>query len=88
MRTNVRYFGNVQGVGFRATVRGIARTLPVTGWVRNEADGSVTLEVQGDNDSISTLLDRVRKAMGPMIQSEQIAGTTDVDRETGFVIAR
>ena len=42
--------GQVQGVGFRYRARYAAQTLELTGWVENEDDGSVTLEVQGDPD--------------------------------------
>ena len=37
-----------QGVGFRYRARYAAQSLGLTGWVENEDDGSVTLEVQGD----------------------------------------
>ena len=40
--------GKVQGVGFRYRARYAAQNLGLTGWVENEDDGSVTLEVQGD----------------------------------------
>ena len=40
--------GQVQGVGFRYRARYAAQSLELTGWVENEDDGSVTLEVQGD----------------------------------------
>ena len=40
--------GQVQGVGFRYRARYAAQSLGLTGWVENEDDGSVTLEVQGE----------------------------------------
>ncbi len=40
--------GRVQGVGFRYRARYAAGQLGLTGWVENEPDGTVTLEVQGD----------------------------------------
>ena len=43
-----RAWGQVQGVGFRYRARYAAQSLGLTGWVENEDDGSVTLEVQGD----------------------------------------
>ena len=42
--------GQVQGVGFRYRARYAAQSLELTGWVQNEDDGSVTLEVQGSPD--------------------------------------
>ena len=39
--------GIVQGVGFRYKAIHAARTAGATGWVRNEYDGSVTMEIQG-----------------------------------------
>ena len=45
--------GQVQGVGFRYRARYAAQTLDLTGWVQNEDDGSVTLEVQGDPENLT-----------------------------------
>ncbi|MDO5107830.1 MAG: acylphosphatase [Coriobacteriaceae bacterium] len=52
-RVAVHFVGMVQGVGFRWTCREIARELGLTGWVRNEYDGSVSLEIQGEGSDIS-----------------------------------
>ena len=48
MRRRYSIEGQVQGVGFRYRARYAAQSLELTGWVENEDDGSVTLEVQGD----------------------------------------
>ena len=48
VRREVYFSGQVQGVGFRYRARYAAQSLGLTGWVENEDDGSVTLEVQGD----------------------------------------
>ncbi len=47
--------GRVQGVGFRRYVRRWARTLGLTGWVRNEPDGSVRVVAQGDPAALDRL---------------------------------
>ena len=39
--------GQVQGVWFRASAQNKARELELTGWVRNDADGSVEIHAQG-----------------------------------------
>ena len=57
--TQVFYSGHVQGVGFRYTVRQIAKGFDVTGWVRNLPDGRVELQAAGDADELSAFLDAV-----------------------------
>lgn len=55
--------GRVQGVGYReATVR-LARRLGVTGWVRNEEDGTVRVHAEGDPGALDEL--RAFLAEGP-----------------------
>ena len=50
------YTGHVQGVGFRYTVRTLARRHPVSGYVRNLDDGSVELVARGTPGAIRSLL--------------------------------
>lgn len=47
MAVKIRVFGKVQGVFYRATTKSVADDLRLTGWVRNEADGSVSIIAQG-----------------------------------------
>lgn len=55
----VRYYGRavgrVQGVGFRFFVQQNAVELGLTGWVRNMDDGSVTMEMQGQEAPVAAL---------------------------------
>lgn len=84
------YIGRVQGVGFRATAAKIAEGFPITGWVRNEPDRSVLLEVQGTQADIDAFLAALRAAMGRKIQSEisgPIPDLTGEHAEHAFVIA-
>ena len=53
----VRIRGRVQGVFFRASTERTARELGLVGWVRNEADGTVAMHVQGAPDALEQLLD-------------------------------
>ena len=52
-RLRIIFRGEVQGVGFRWTSRRVALEAGCTGWVRNESDGSVTLELQGTDEQIA-----------------------------------
>ncbi|WP_420454208.1 acylphosphatase [Rubrivirga sp.] len=47
--------GRVQGVGFRRYVLRWARTLGLTGWVRNEPDGTVRVVAEGDGPALDRL---------------------------------
>ena len=55
----VFYEGHVQGVGFRFSVRHIAKGFDVTGWVRNLPDGRVELHVTGDDQEVHAFLDQI-----------------------------
>ncbi len=58
----VFYEGHVQGVGFRFTVRHIAKGFDLTGWVRNLRDGRVELQVTGDELELRAFLDQVAQS--------------------------
>lgn len=48
--------GEVQGVGFRYFTYNLARKYNLTGWVRNLYDGSVDVQVQGDEKTIEIFI--------------------------------
>ena len=56
VRKHIVFYGRVQGDGFRYTAKYLAQSLELTGWVRNEYDGTVTMEVQGRETLINKLL--------------------------------
>jgi acylphosphatase len=57
--------GLVQGVYFRDTTRQQAQALGVTGWVRNQADGSVEVLAEGPQEKLDTLLQFLHR--GPQL---------------------
>jgi acylphosphatase len=54
----VRITGRVQGVCFRVWTRDEAERLGLTGWVRNERDGSVTALIAGPDSAVDAMLSR------------------------------
>ena len=88
IRRGVRFIGRVQGVGFRATSRYVADGFDVSGWVRNEPDRSVAMEVQGGQDEVEAFLKALNDRMAGCIDSSQALDMPPVDCERGFVIRR
>lgn len=84
----VEYGGRVQGVGFRATAAHVAGGHAVTGWVRNNPDGSVSLECQGEASAVDGFLDDVARRMGRKIASAHRSTLGADPGETGFTIRR
>jgi len=79
--------GLVQGVGFRWFVQREAVRLGLTGWVRNNADGSVSLLAQGEREVVEQFLTAVRR--GPrsaMVQDLRLEWTTAETPLPGFDI--
>jgi acylphosphatase len=55
----VLYEGNVQGIGFRYSVRQIAKGFDITGSVRNLRDGRVELLVTGEEDEVRAFVEAI-----------------------------
>ena len=60
IRYHVIFYGQVQGVGFRYRAYYAAYQLGLTGWVRNCWDETVEMEVQGDEETITEMIKRIR----------------------------
>lgn len=68
----VLYSGNVQGVGFRYTARGLAEGFPVAGYVRNLASGDVELVAEGEPEAVNAFLGAVARRMAPYIREATV----------------
>lgn len=69
-RRKYSFKGRVQGVGFRMRCFLIANELKLTGFVRNEYNGSVLMEVQGNGMDIERLIEKLFQQ--PYIEIEQV----------------
>ena len=56
IRRHIVFRGWVQGVGFRYRARHAADLNSCTGWCKNEWDGSVTMEIQGEPENIDRVI--------------------------------
>lgn len=56
IRKRIVFHGDVQGVGFRYRAYHLAQSIGLTGWVKNEYDGTVLMEVQGSDKQIDELI--------------------------------
>lgn len=51
----LRIHGRVQGVGFRYAMLDEAARLGVSGWVRNQSDGTVESVIQGSAETVEAI---------------------------------
>jgi len=54
----IRVTGRVQGVWYRGWTVDQARSLGLSGWVRNRRDGSVEILAEGPDDALTELVRR------------------------------
>lgn len=86
-RLRIRVRGFVQGVGFRYFAKKWASILGLGGWVRNEPDGSVLIEVEGAPSAIDRFLEKI--SHGPpaaMVESVVIEHEGEPKNEKTFRI--
>lgn len=78
------FHGQVQGVGFRYRARHAAERFGVTGWVRNECDGSVVAELQGTETQIEQLTMSLERGSYIHIEDREVRDIPLVPDERGF----
>lgn len=86
IRYRVHYRGHVQGVGFRMTSVSQSRGLSVHGFVRNEPDGSVLMDVEGAPKDVKELMRRIDVAMSGNIDDTQLESRSPRGVSSGFQI--
>ena len=73
VRARVVFTGSVQGVGFRFTTRHTASGFAVTGFVRNESDGSVTLVAEGRRAEVEAFIEAVKERMAGYVGNAEVS---------------
>lgn len=84
IRKRIRFFGSVQGVGFRYRAKYAAASVGATGWVRNEYDGSVSMEIQGTESQIDQVILVIERGTYVHIENMDVRTIPVVDDEHGF----
>lgn len=85
---SVRVAGKVQGVFFRASTKQQADDLGLSGFVRNQPDGSVYVEVEGEEDQLEDFLHWCKR--GPQHARVDSIDITEIDFKDfeGFDVRR
>jgi acylphosphatase len=85
----ILYSGNVQGVGFRYTVKSVASGFEVTGAVKNLPDGRVELLAEGARNELEGFRQAVRDSgLEHFIRKEEVDWSEPQNQFRGFEIAR
>ena len=85
----IQYSGQVQGVGFRYSVKQLARGFEVTGMVKNLPDGRVELLAEGARDELEAFRRAIRdEGLDHFIKNEDVAWADAVNEFRGFEIGK
>ena len=84
IRKRIRFYGEVQGVGFRYTAKHAADYYGCTGWVSNLYDGSVLMEIQGEEEQIDGVIRSLMKGRWIRIERMDAKAISLVEDERRF----
>jgi acylphosphatase len=84
IRKEIKFTGDVQGVGFRYRAKYAAGGFGITGWVRNESDGTVLMEAQGTEEQINQMLRLINQSPYITIHGINYRDLPVVEHERGF----
>ena len=86
LRKHIKFYGRVQGVGFRYRAEKSASIYDIYGWIKNNSDGSVEMEVQGEEENIDKMIELIKQ--GNFIEVDVIEEKNIPlrDDEYGFII--
>ena len=62
--------GKVQGVFYRSSTQAKAKELNLNGWVKNEEDGSVVIEAEGEEQKLEKLIEWCKQGPGAAVVND------------------
>ena len=84
VRKYIRFYGWVQAVGFRWRALQAAEHYGATGWVRNEYDNSVSMEIQGTEQQIDDVIAAIERGSYIRIDRMEVKELQTEPDERGF----
>ena len=84
VRKYIRFYGWGQAVGFRWRATQAAEHYGATGWVRNEYDDSVSMEIQGTEGQIDDVIAALQRGSYIKIDRMEVKDLVVVPGERGF----
>ena len=85
IRKGITFYGDVHGVGFRYRAQHAADHYGCTGWVRNEWDDSVTMEIQGEESQIDQVILAIERGTYIRIEKMDVKTLAVQDQEYSFI---
>ena len=84
IRKRIVFTGQVQGVGFRWRAKQAATMYNCTGWCRNDWNGSVTMEIQGEEEAIDKVIQSIKAGRYVWIRNMDVTHLDPEPDERGF----
>jgi acylphosphatase len=83
----ILFEGNVQGIGFRWSVKQIAKGFDVAGWIRNLPNGRVELQATGEEAEVRAFIDAIGQSeLRAHIRQQSESVLDEPPRAQGFEI--
>ena len=84
VRKHIVFYGSVQGVGFRYRARHAAEHFECTGWAKNEWNGTVSMEIQGEENDIDQVIPAIEAGTYVHITNMEVKTLPPIETEHGF----
>lgn len=86
VRKRIKFYGRVQGVGFRYRAEKSASLYDIYGWIKNNDNGTVEMEAQGKEENIDKMIDLIKKGNFIEVNAMEEKNIPLRDDEYGFTI--